>query len=148
MPWTQDYAALGGSLGLTALAVSIPIIFLFWALAIKGMKGYIAGLLTLAITIVDVIIVYKMPVSLALSATTYGMLYGLWPIAWIVITAVYLYNLTVESGQFEIIKSSIASISNDRRLQALIVAFCLELSLKGLQALVLLLLLLVLCLSV
>lgn len=131
MPWTQDYAALGGSLGLTALAVSIPIIFLFWALAIKGMKGYIAGLLTLAITIVDVIIVYKMPVSLALSATTYGMLYGLWPIAWIVITAVYLYNLTVESGQFEIIKSSIASISNDRRLQALIVAFCFGAFLEG-----------------
>ena len=131
MPWTQDYAALGGSLGLTALAVSIPIIFLFWALAIKGMKGYIAGLLTLLITIVDVIIVYKMPVTLALSAATYGMLYGLWPIAWIVITAVYLYNLTVESGQFEIIKSSIASISNDRRLQALIVAFCFGAFLEG-----------------
>ncbi|AGA69785.1 L-lactate transport [Desulfitobacterium dichloroeliminans LMG P-21439] len=131
MPWTQDYAALGGSLGLTALAVSIPIVFLFWALAVKGMKGYLAGLLALAITIVDVIIVYKMPVTLALSATAYGMLYGLWPIAWIVITAVYLYNLTVESGQFEVIKSSIASISNDRRLQALIVAFCFGAFLEG-----------------
>lgn len=131
MPWTQDYAALGGSLGLTALAVSIPIIFLFWALAVKGMKGYVAGLITLAITIVDVIIVYKMPVTLALSATAYGMLYGIWPIAWIVVTAVYLYNLTVVSGQFEIIKSSIASISNDRRLQALIVAFCFGAFLEG-----------------
>ncbi|MEL1136459.1 lactate permease LctP family transporter [Desulfitobacterium sp. THU1] len=131
MPWTQDYAALGGSLGLTALAVSIPIVFLFWALAVKGMKGYVAGLSALAITIVDVIIVYKMPVTLALSATAYGMLYGLWPIAWIVVTAVYLYNLTVESGQFEIIKSSIASISNDRRLQALIVAFCFGAFLEG-----------------
>lgn len=105
--------------------------FLFWALAVKGMKGYLAGLLALAITIVDVIIVYKMPVTLALSATAYGMLYGLWPIAWIVITAVYLYNLTVESGQFEVIKSSIASISNDRRLQALIVAFCFGAFLEG-----------------
>lgn len=131
MPWTQDYAALGGSLGLTALAVSIPIMFLFWALAVKGMKGYVAGLITLAITIVDVIIVYKMPVTLALSATAYGMLYGLWPIAWIVITAVYLYNLTVVSGQFDIIKSSIASISDDRRLQALIVAFCFGAFLEG-----------------
>lgn len=131
MPWTQDYAALGGSLGLTALAVSIPIIFLFWALAVKGMKGYVAGLITLAITIVDVIVVYKMPVTIALSATAYGVFYGLWPIAWIVITAVYLYNLTVESGQFEIIKSSIASISNDRRLQALIVAFCFGAFLEG-----------------
>lgn len=131
MPWTQNYTALGGSLGLTALAVSIPIFFLFWALAVKGMKGYVAGLLTLLITIVDVVLVYKMPVSIALSATAYGMLYGLWPIAWIVITAVYLYNLTVESGQFEVIKSSIASISNDRRIQALIVAFCFGAFLEG-----------------
>ncbi len=131
MPWTQNYTALGGSLGLTALAVSIPIFFLFWALAVKGMKGYVAGLLALLITLVDVILVYKMPVSIALSATAYGMLYGLWPIAWIVITAVYLYNLTVESGQFEIIKSSIASISDDRRIQALIVAFCFGAFLEG-----------------
>ncbi|AFM01153.1 MULTISPECIES: L-lactate permease [Desulfitobacterium] len=131
MPWTQDYAALGGSLGLTALAVSIPIVFLFWALAVKGMKGYVAGLITLAITIVDVIIVYKMPVTLALSATAYGMIYGIWPIAWIVVTAVFLYNLTVVSGQFEVIKSSIASISDDRRIQALIVAFCFGAFLEG-----------------
>lgn len=131
MPWTQNYAALGDSLALTALAVSIPIFFLFWALAVKKMKGYVAGLLTLLITLVVVVLVYKMPVSIALSATAYGMLYGLWPIAWIVITAVYLYNLTVESGQFEIIKSSIASISNDRRLQALLVAFCFGAFLEG-----------------
>jgi L-lactate transport len=131
MPWTQNYSALGNSLGLTALAVSIPIFFLFWALAVKKMKGYVAGLLTLLITLVDVIIVYKMPVSIALSATAYGMLYGLWPIAWIVLTAVYLYNLTVEAGQFEIIKSSIASISNDRRIQALLVAFSFGAFLEG-----------------
>lgn len=131
MPWTQNYAALGNSLGLTALAVSIPIFFLFWALAIKRMKGYVAGLLTLFITLVDVVLVYKMPVSIALSATAYGMVYGLWPIAWIVITAVYLYNLTVEAGQFEIIKSSIASISNDRRIQALLVAFSFGAFLEG-----------------
>lgn len=131
MPWTQNYSALGNSLGLTALAVSIPIFFLFWALAVKGMKGYVAGLIALLITLVDVVLVYKMPVSIALSATAYGMLYGLWPIAWIVLTAVYLYNLTVESGQFEIIKSSIASISNDRRIQALLVAFCFGAFLEG-----------------
>ena len=77
MSWTQNYAALGGSLGLTALVVSIPIFFLFWALAIKEMKGYQAGVLTLLITLVDVVLVYKMPVSIALSATAYGMVYGL-----------------------------------------------------------------------
>lgn len=131
MAWTQNYAALGGSLGLTALVVSIPIFFLFWALAIKEMKGYQAGVLTLLITLVVVVFVYKMPVSIALSATVYGMVYGLWPIGWIIVTAVYLYNLTVEAGQFEIIKSSIASVTSDRRLQALIVAFSFGAFLEG-----------------
>ncbi|NMA69384.1 MAG: lactate permease LctP family transporter [Desulfitobacterium sp.] len=131
MPWTQNYAALGGSIGLTALVVSIPIVFLLWALAIKRMKGHIAGILTLLITIVIVVLVYRMPITIALSASLYGIVYGLWPIVWIVVTAVFLYNLTVEAGQFEIIKSSISSISNDRRIQALLVAFCFGAFLEG-----------------
>lgn len=131
MPWTQNYSALGNSIGLTALAVSLPIFYLFWALAIKRMKGHIAGLSTLLLTIIDVILVYKMPVSMALSASALGMLNGLFPIAWIVVSAVFLYNLTVEAGQFEIIKSSIASISSDRRLQALLVAFSFGAFLEG-----------------
>lgn len=131
MPWYQNYAALNNSIGLTALAVSIPILFLFWALAIKQMKGYIAGVLTLLLTLVDVIIVYKMPVGTALSASFLGIINGLFPIAWIVVAAVFLYNLTVESGHFEVIKSSIASVSDDRRIQALLVAFCFGAFLEG-----------------
>lgn len=131
MPWTHNYAALGGSIGLTALVVALPIFFLFWALAIKRMKGHIAGLLTLLLTIIDVVLVYKMPVSIALSASLLGIMNGIWPIAWIVVSAVFLYNLTVEAGQFEVIKSSIASISNDRRLQALLVAFSFGAFLEG-----------------
>jgi len=131
MPWSQNYAALNNSVGLTALAVSIPILFLFWALAIKQMKGYIAGLMTLALTLIDVVFVYKMPVETALSASFLGIINGLFPIAWIVIAAVFLYNLTVESGYFKIIKSSIASISDDRRIQALLVAFSFGAFLEG-----------------
>lgn len=131
MPWYQNYAALNNSIGLTALAVSIPILFLFWALAIKQMKGYIAGVLTLLLTLADVIIVYKMPVGTALSASFLGIVNGLFPIAWIVVAAVFLYNLTVESGHFEVIKSSIASVSDDRRIQALLVAFCFGAFLEG-----------------
>ncbi|MDA8441908.1 MAG: L-lactate permease, partial [Peptococcaceae bacterium] len=123
MPWTQNYAALGNNLGLTALVVSLPIFYLFWALAIKRMKGHVAGSTTLLLTIIDVVLVYKMPVGLALSASALGILNGLFPIAWIIVTAVFLYNLTVEAGQFDIIKSSIASLSNDRRLQALLISF-------------------------
>lgn len=131
MPWYQNYAALNNSIGLTSLVVSIPIFFLFWALAVKRMKGYIAGILTLVITLVDVVLVYKMPIGTALSASALGIINGLFPIAWIVIAAVFLYNLTVESGHFEIIKSSIASISDDRRIQALLVAFCFGAFLEG-----------------
>lgn len=131
MPWHQNYAALNNSIGLTALVVSIPIFFLFWALAVKRMKGYIAGILTLVLTLIDVVLVYKMPVGIALSASALGIINGLFPIAWIVISAVFLYNLTVESGYFEVIKSSIASISDDRRIQALLVAFSFGAFLEG-----------------
>lgn len=131
MPWTQNYAALGNNIGLTAFAVSIPVFYLFWALAIKRMKGHIAGSTTLLLTILDVVLVYKMPLETALSASALGMLNGLFPIAWIVVTAVFLYNLTVEAGQFEIIKSSIASISSDRRIQALLIAFSFGAFLEG-----------------
>lgn len=131
MPWTHNYAALGDSLALTSLVVAIPIFFMFWALAVKKMKGHVAGLWTLAITLVDVVLVYKMPVGTAFSAAALGIINGLFPIAWIVLTAVFLYNLTVASGHFEVIKSSIASLSNDRRIQALLVAFSFGAFLEG-----------------
>jgi lactate permease len=131
MPWTQNYSALNGSLLLTALVVAIPIFFLFWALAIKRMKGHVAGVLTLLITIIISVLVYKMPVTAALSASALGMVTGLFPIGWIILTAVFLFNLTVESGQFEIIKSSISSLSPDRRIQALLIAFSFSAFMEG-----------------
>jgi len=131
MPWNQNYASLNGSLLLTALVVAIPIFFLFWALAVKRMKGHIAGILTLLITIVISVLVYKMPISAALSASALGMLTGLFPIGWIILTAVFLFNLTVESGQFEVIKSSISSLSPDRRIQALLIAFSFSAFMEG-----------------
>ncbi len=129
--WLHNYSAVSGSLGLTALVVSIPIFYLFWALAVKRMKGHIAGVSTLILTNLIVILAYGMPVSVAVSASALGMLNGLFPIGWIILTAVFLYNLTVESGKFEIIKSSISSLSTDRRLQALLVAFCFSAFMEG-----------------
>jgi lactate permease len=131
MPWYHNYSAVGNSLGLTALVVSIPILFLFWALAFKRMKGHVAGLLTLLLTLIVTILGYHMPITAALSAAALGMLNGLFPIGWIILTAVFFYNLTVEAGQFEIIKSSISSISADRRLQALLIAFCFSAFMEG-----------------
>ena len=131
MQWNQNYSALNGSLLLTALVVAIPIFFLFWALAIQRMKGHVAGVLTLALTILISVFVYRMPVSAALSASALGMLTGLFPIGWIILTAVFLFNLTVESGQFEVIKSSISSLSPDRRIQALLIAFSFSAFMEG-----------------
>jgi lactate permease len=131
MQWMHNYSALGGNLGLTALAVAIPILYLFWALAIQRMKGHVAGSSALLVTIVVTVLVYKMPVSAAISAAALGVVSGLFPIGWIILTAVFMYNLMVESGQFEIVKSSISSISNDRRLQALLVAFSFSAFMEG-----------------
>jgi len=131
MQWTHNYSAVNGSLLLTALVVAIPILFLFWALAIKRMKGHVAGLLTLLITIVFSVLAYHMPVGAAISAALLGMVTGLFPIGWIILTAVFLFNLTVASGQFEVIKSSISALSPDRRIQALLIAFCFSAFMEG-----------------
>ncbi len=130
-PWTQIYAPLGGNLWLSALVAAIPIIFFFVALAVLRMKGHIAGLITVAIAVVIAIVVYQMPAPMALAATGYGFLYGLWPISWIIVAAVFLYKLTVKTGQFEIIRSSVLSITGDQRLQMVLVGFCFGAFLEG-----------------
>ena len=122
MNWTQIIDPLNNPM-LSAIVAAIPILFIFWALVIKKMKGYLASLLTVAIAVIIAIIVYNMPVKLALLSTAHGALYGLFPICWIIITAVFIYNITVKSGQFEIIKNFMSSITSDRRLQALLIAF-------------------------
>jgi len=95
------------------------------------MKGYQASLIAIGLAIIIAISAYGMPVKLALLSTANGALYGLFPICWIVITAVFLFNITVKSGQFEIIKHYMASITSDRRLQALLIAFSFGSFLEG-----------------
>jgi lactate permease len=119
------------NLALSALVASIPILFIFWALIIRKMKGYQASLLTVSVAIVVAATVYHMPVKLALLSTLHGALYGLFPICWIIIGAVFLFNMTVKSGQFEIIKNFMASITPDRRLQAILIAFSFGAFLEG-----------------
>ncbi|MTT31418.1 L-lactate permease [Terrilactibacillus sp. BCM23-1] len=130
MHWVQNYDPFG-NLAVSFFVACIPIIFFFWALAVKKMKGYVAGLLTVLVAVLVAIIVFKMPVSLAVSATVFGGFQGLWPIGWIIVTAVFLYKLTVASGHFKIIRDSIASITEDRRLQALLIAFSFGAFLEG-----------------
>ncbi|MBH3412359.1 lactate permease LctP family transporter [Pseudomonas putida] len=128
--WQQLYTPLG-SLGLSALAAVIPIVFFFLALAVFRLKGHVAGSITLALSILVAIVAFQMPVDMALAAAGYGFLYGLWPIAWIIVAAVFLYKLTVKSGQFEVIRSSVLSITDDQRLQVLLIGFCFGAFLEG-----------------
>lgn len=130
MNWTQVTDPFN-SIALSAIIAVIPILFIFWALIIKKMKGYKASLIAIVIAVLIAIFVYQMPVKLALLSTANGALYGLFPICWIVITAVFLFNVTVKSGQFEIIKHFMASITSDRRLQALLIAFSFGAFLEG-----------------
>ena len=129
MPWIQTIDPLK-NIPLSALVAAIPVIFIFWAL-IKKMKGYITSLLALAIAIFIALLIYGMPLKLAMLSTLHGSLYGLFPISWIIISAVFLFNVTVKSGQFEVIKSFMASITSDRRLQALLIAFSFGAFLEG-----------------
>lgn len=128
--WAQVYDPLG-NLWLSALIALIPIAFFFVALAVFRMKGHIAGTITVILSLLIAILFYKMPVAMALASAAYGFLYGLWPIAWIIIAAVFLYKITVKTGQFDIIRSSVLSITEDQRLQMLLVGFSFGAFLEG-----------------
>ncbi|MEH7377598.1 L-lactate permease [Neobacillus drentensis] len=131
MTFTQNFTAVGDNLVLSAVVALIPILYFFWALAIKRMKGYLAGISTLAIALVIAIVAYKMPAGMAFMSASQGAVYGIIPIGWIIITSVFLYKLTVKTGQFDIIRTSVVSITEDRRLQALLVAFSFGAFLEG-----------------
>ncbi|MBD9517945.1 lactate permease LctP family transporter [Pseudomonas sp. PDM22] len=128
--WQQIYTPLG-SLGLSALVAVIPIVFFFLALAVFRLKGHVAGSITLALSIIIAIAAFGMPADMAIAAAGYGFAYGLWPIAWIIVAAVFLYKLTVKSGQFEVIRSSVLSITGDQRLQVLLIGFSFGAFLEG-----------------
>ncbi len=130
MPWVQQYSPVGGVVT-SACVAAIPLIILFYMLAIRRAKGHIAAAAGLIGALLVAVLVWKMPVSLAVSSTLYGAAFGLFPIIWIVITAVWVYNMTVESGEFEIIKDSLARLTDDRRLQALFIAFAFSCFIEG-----------------
>lgn len=129
--WQQVYAPIGGSLGLSALVALIPIIFFFLALAVFRMKGHFAATITLALSMIVAVVAFGMPAGMAFATAGYGFLYGLWPIAWIIIASVFLYKLTVKSGQFGIIRNSILTITDDQRIQVILIGFAFGAFLEG-----------------
>jgi L-lactate transport len=125
------YTPVLGNVGWSALVALIPILYFFWALAIRRMKGHVAALTTVVLAILDAWLVFGFHLDKALSSTVYGMLTGLWPIGWIVFAAVFLYKITVKTGYFDIIRRSISSLTDDRRIQALLIAFSFGAFLEG-----------------
>lgn len=130
MNWVQVYNPLNNML-LSALVAAIPLLLVLYMLGIRRAKGHQAALLGTGSAIVVAIVVWGMPVSMAISATLNGMMYGIFPIVWIVVTAIWVYNMTVESGEFEIMKNSLASVTDDRRLQAVLIAFAFGSFIEG-----------------
>ena len=128
--WQQVYDPIG-NIWLSSLIALIPIIFFFLALAVFRMKGSVAGTITVVLALLVSLFAYQMPTMMAFASLIYGFFYGLWPIAWIIIGAVFLYKISVKTGQFDIIRSSILSITEDQRLQMLLVGFAFGTFLEG-----------------
>ena len=129
--WQQNYEPVGGSLGMSAAVAAIPILVLFFMLGVKRKPAWISALSALVSAMLVALFVYGMPVQLALISTIYGAAFGLFPIAWIVFASILLYRLAVHTGKFEIIKDSIGSLTNDRRLQAMFIAFSFGAFIEG-----------------
>lgn len=114
----------GGSLALSALVAAVPLTSLFVMLGILRVPAYRAALISLALSVVIAVAVWRMPIGQAASATAEGAFYGLFPILWILINAIWVYRLTEITGWFEVLGEKIRSISDDQRVQAILIAFC------------------------
>ncbi len=120
----QNLSPVGDSLALSALCAAVPLVTLFLLLGGLRLKAWVAGLVSLGVALVVAIVLFEMPVGQALLAGTEGAAFGFFPILWIVINAIWVYNLTVASGHFDVLRRSFEKVSPDQRIQAVIIAFC------------------------
>lgn len=125
------YQPIGDNVVLSALVAGIPLYILFGLLVVFRRPAWQAALAAVVSSVIVAVVGWKMPLGLSLSATTAGMAFGLWPISWIVINAVFFHNLTIASGDFDVIRRSLTRLTADRRLQALLVAFSFGALLEG-----------------
>ena len=128
--WQQQYDP-AGNLWISSLVALLPILVFFVTLALLRWKGWLAGTITVAAALAVALLFYRMPAGQALASAAYGFCYGLWPIAWIIIGAVFLYKVSVATGQFEVIRASVLSVTADQRLQMLLVGFSFGAFLEG-----------------
>ncbi|HCN29213.1 MAG TPA: lactate permease [Verrucomicrobiales bacterium] len=130
MTWSQNYDPLG-SLILSSLVAALPVVVLLGLLAFWHVRAQIAALAGLCAALLIAVFVYHMPAQLAGMAAVNGAAFGLFPIGWIVLNAMFVYNLSVETGQFAVLQKQIASVSSDRRIQALLIAFSFGAFIEG-----------------
>ncbi|WP_026593922.1 lactate permease LctP family transporter [Bacillus sp. UNC437CL72CviS29] len=128
--WTQIYDPLN-NIWLSAIVAALPILFFVLCLTVFKIKGYLSGLYSVILAIILSIFVFKMPATMAVSSAAFGVAAGFYPICTIVIAAIFLYKLTVKTEQFNVIRDSISSITNDRRLQVLLIAYSFGAFLEG-----------------
>src|SRR6202140_1692096 len=129
--WQQNYTPLSGSLALSALVAAVPIFVLMFLLGVLRKPAWLASLFGLGAAAAVALAVYGMHAGTLASAIAYGAAFGLFPIGWVVFTAILLYNITVETGKFQIVKDSVGSLTDDRRLQALLIAFAFGAFIEG-----------------
>jgi lactate permease len=130
MTWTQDYQPAGG-LWVSALLAALPIIVLLVALGVVRFSAHLSAALALVTALGVALLLYRMPAALAFDSAAMGVVFGVWSVAWIAFHAVYFHNVTVATGRFDAIKRVLAGFSEDRRLQALLIAFSFGALLEG-----------------
>jgi lactate permease len=122
--YRQVYDPLGNSLGLSSIVAVLPLVTLFVLLGVLRVRAWLASVVGLAVALIVAVAFYSMPAGDAVNSGLLGAAFGLFPIMWIVVNAIWVYNLTVETGHFDVLRRSFASISDDQRIQAIIIAFC------------------------
>ena len=130
MTWSQDYNPLGHLL-VSALVAAVPVVVLLGLLAFWHVRAQIAALAGLATAAVIAVGVYHMPAQLAVLAAGYGAAFGLFPIGWIILNAIFIYNLSVQTGQFRVLQRQVAGVSTDHRIQALLIAYSFGAFMEG-----------------
>ncbi len=131
LTWTQSYTPVLHNLVLSAFVAALPVMVLLGLLAWFRVKAHVAALLGLACSLLIALFIYHMPTPLVLMAAANGAAYGLFPIGWIVLWAIFIYDITVVTGKFEIVKASIAGLGGDRRIQVLLIAFSFGAFIEG-----------------
>ena len=128
--WTQSYDPTG-RWWLSTIAAALPVIVLLGAMAVLRLKAHVAAAIGLLTALVVAMAVYQMPLRLAFTTTAYGAGYGLFPICWIILPVIFLYQLTVKTGRFQTLQYSLTNLTDDSRLQLLLIAFALGAFIEG-----------------